>query len=73
MHPLAFLVVLSACADAPESLSFDHRDGTGANLRDCVCAYYDGTDGDFSLQFTCTSGNDTLSSISLFVVDPRNC
>ena len=68
---LAFVALLAACTDLPEAMSFDHSSGTGSDLRDCVCAYHDGTDGDYLLQFSCTTGNDTIESISFFA-DPRN-
>ena len=68
---LVVALLLGACEDLPEAMSFDQSTGTGADLRDCVCSYHDGTDGDFSLQLSCTTGNDTITAISLFA-DPRN-
>jgi hypothetical protein len=60
-HPRALATVVLAlaagCTDLPEAMSFDHSSGTGADLRDCVCAYDDGSDGSaVTLEFTCTSG-----------------
>jgi hypothetical protein len=68
---LFWLCVVSACSSPPEAITFEHSDGTGAALGDCQCEYYDGTDNDWSLELTCTAGNSTLESISVFA-DPRN-
>lgn len=60
------------CTELPEAMTFDHSSGTGANLRDCICAYDDGSSGAaVTLEFTCTAGNDTIATMSLFA-DPRN-
>ncbi len=54
------------CSDVPESVSFDRAEGTASGLSDCICQYYDGTNGDLDLGLTCAGSNDTFDSISLF-------
>jgi hypothetical protein len=63
------LVALIGCDALPEDVSFDRTEGTGDGIDSCICAYYDGTENDLALEITCTSGNSTFDSLSLFV-DP---
>jgi hypothetical protein len=65
------LFAIAACETPPETISFDHADGTGSGLGDCECSYHDGTDNDWSIQVSCTAGGTTLESVALFA-DPRN-
>ena len=65
------LVALAACSTPEEAITFDHSDGTGNGLRDCTCSYHDGTDNDWSIEISCTTGDSALESLTMFA-DPRN-
>ena len=62
----AIAVCAAGCGDVPEAVSFDHAEGTASGLSDCICQYYDGTNGDLDLGLTCVGSNDTFDSISMF-------
>lgn len=66
-----FVLTLVACSSPEETITFEHSDGTGTGLDECVCEYYDGTNADWSIEITCARGDDALESLTMFA-DPRN-
>jgi hypothetical protein len=65
---LVIAVLVSACSDEPDQLSFSSGEGAGKGFGACGCEYDDGSHGSPSIEVTC-SGGSTFDNVSFFL-DP---